>query len=138
MATKLIGGVTCAGIAFYARGGNASGIAAASTSFIAGIDIFDICSDEISFREKIGGITLTIGAGVGVNYAITRLCPQLFIIRSLIVLALGVLEANRGDRINNLLHREVSWWLEYAGRSATIAGIFLTAASGLKALGYIK
>lgn len=129
-------GSMCACIALYARGTKAPGLTAATISCFTAIYIVEKIQKNYNEQEAlqkksievVSNILAMIAGGIFSHYAIRGLCPQLSIKGALIVTSLGVALGLPALFIKPEL------FFNHGVRT----GLVLTAASGLKALGFIN
>lgn len=129
-------GSMCACIALYARGTKTPGLTAATISFFTAINIVEKIQKNYNEPEAlqkksievVSNILSMIASGVFSYYSITGICPQLNIKRALIVTSLGVVLGLPA------LFVKPGLFFNHGVRT----GLVLTAASGLKALGFYQ
>ena len=146
-------GAVCSGIALYAKGTQVAGLTAAAVSFAVPVSILKgynqilnqvLASSKKSKKDEsekvinktsfkvVNLILAKVAVGVLSYHAVRGLCPQLSIQRALVVTGLGVVSVGF-DKLPTI-HKNLSIYVN----EIVTAGVVLAAASGLKALGYIK
>lgn len=143
-------GTALAGIALYTKGMQASGLTAAGICFALPININRIFQQSVSdftqvYKKEqkvthkqfvISVISQSLGrmtSGVFIYYGIRGLCPQPSLPRALIVTTLGMLLIGVGSLPHTIKNNPSRLIHE-----ATIPGVILATAAGLKTLGLSK